>query len=107
MKNISNENCNIILKEKMNDKNSIKKNYLNDLFNENYLKENEKILFNHFQETKKNFRSSYMDVSTKHSTKGFQNEGFELKNSLSTFRFNETLKTKDSKKFSEGNMIYL
>ena len=108
MKNISNENCNIILKEKMNEKNFSQKNYLNDLFNDNFLKENEKILLNHIQEAKKNFRSSHMDIaSTKYSSKGFFSDNYELKNSISTFRMNETLKTKDSKRISESNSWFL
>lgn len=107
MKNISNENCNIILREKMNEKNFSKKNYLNDLFNDNFLKDNEKILFNHLQDTKKNFRTSYMDIaSTKYSTKGFFNDGYDIKNSLSSFRLNETLKTKESKKFADSKFIF-
>lgn len=90
----------------MNDKNSSKKNYIGELFNDNFLKENEKLLFNHFQETKKNFRNSYMDIaSTKHSSKGFLSDAFELKNSISNFRLSETLKTKDSKKFRESKFI--
>jgi len=106
MKNISNENCNIILKEKMNDKNFSKKSYLNELFNENFLKENEKMLFNYLQETKKNFRASQMEnFSTKYSSKGFFNDGYDIKNSSSSFRMNETIKTKDSKKFAESKFI--
>lgn len=91
----------------MNDKNSSKKNYIGELFNDNFLKENEKLLLNHFQETKKNFRSSYMDIaSTKHSTKGFFNsDAFESKNSLMNFRGNETIKVKESKKFAESKKI--
>lgn len=87
----------------MNDKNSSKKNYIGELFNENFIKENEKLLFNQLQETKKNFRSSYMDIaSTKHSSKGFLSDAFESKNSISNFRGSETVKTNNSKKFAES-----
>ncbi len=106
MKNMSNENCNVILREKINDNNFSKKNYLNDLFNENFLKDNEKILLNHLQDTKKNFRTSYMDIaSTKYSTKGtkgFFNDNFDMKNNLTSFKLNETLKNKESKKLGES-----
>ena len=92
----------------MNDKHSSKKNYIGELFNENFIKENEKLLFNQLQETKKNFRSSYMDIaSTKHSSKGFFSDAFESKNSISNFRGFETVKTNNSKKFAESIKFFL
>lgn len=108
MKNISNENFNIILREKLNQKNFIKKDYLNELFSDNFLKENEKVLFNYLQESKKNMRNSNVDFSsTKYSNKGFYKEGNEIRNSNSSYRLNDTLKTRESKKFNESKLFYL
>lgn len=104
LKNISNENFNIILREKISDKNISKKDYLNDLFSDNFLKENEKLLFNYLQESKKNLRSSNLDYSsTKNSTKGFYHEKIEVRNSIN--QFNETSKKKDSVKFNESKFF--
>ena len=47
-----------------------------------------------------------MDIaSTKHSSKGFLSDAFDLKNSISNFRMSESLKTKDSKKFGESKYL--
>jgi len=90
LKNISNENFNIILREKINQKNFSKKDYLNDLFSDNFLKENEKVLFNYLQESKKNMRNSNLE----YSSKGFHKEGNEIANSNLSYKLNETSKTK-------------
>lgn len=89
----------------MNDNNFSRKSYIKEIFNENFLKENEKILYN-LQETKKNFRMSYMDaISTKYSSKGLYGDQFDMKNSISNFKLNESLKNKDSKKLSESKFF--
>ena len=86
MNNIRNENCNIILREKVGDKTTTHRNLINDLKNENFLKDNEKILSNHFQETKKNFRNTLMEnPSTNYSSKGFYSGSPEMRNSVIGF----------------------
>ena len=82
------------------------KNYLIDLFNENFIKQNEKLLLNRFQETKNNFKKPYLDRSTNYSSKGLYGDGFDLKNTLSTIRFNDTVKIKDQKKFMESKYFF-
>jgi hypothetical protein len=71
MNNIRNENCAIILKEKAMEKNTTHKNLINDLLNENFIRDNQIILNNHFGETKKNFTKSIEKDSTRYSSKGF------------------------------------
>lgn len=92
----------------MNEKNFSKKDYLNELFSDNFLKENEKLLFNYLQESKKNLRNSNMDYSsTKYSTKGFYKEGNEIRNTKSSYKhLNETFKKTDSVKFNESKIYY-
>lgn len=73
MNNIRHENCNIILREKATDKQTTHKHLMHELLNENYIRDNQLILNNHFGETKKNFRTSMENPSTKSSSKGFFN----------------------------------
>jgi DNA-directed RNA polymerase specialized sigma subunit len=96
MNNLRNENSNIILKEKVNDKTKTCSNVINDLKNENFIKENKMIITNHFNETKKNFRNTLTtdNPSTMYSSKGFYSGSSELKKSLIGFC---------KKKFPDGN----
>jgi hypothetical protein len=71
MNNIRNENCAIILKEKVIEKNTTHKHLINGLLNENFIRDNQIILNNHFSETKKNFAKSIEKDSTRYSSRGF------------------------------------
>ena len=74
---------------------------MSELFNDNFLKENEKLLFNYVQKSNKNIRSGNNEnSSTKYSTKGFYKEGSEIKNINSSYKLNETLKSKELKKLN-------
>lgn len=65
MNNIRNEDCNIILRDKILDNSISHRHLINDLVNENFLRDNDKILNNHFMDTKRNFRNSMENLSSK------------------------------------------
>ena len=92
MNNIRNENCNIILREKASEKTTNHKHLINDLLNENFMRDNQLILNNHFGETKKNFRTSMDGLpskSTKCSSKGFFNGTNNLQKMNKTLQKNQ------------------
>ena len=87
MNNLRNENSNIILKEKVMDKTTTCMSVINDLKNENFIKENRMIINTHFNETKKNFRNTLTtdNPSTNYSSKGFYKGSPEMRKSLIGF----------------------
>lgn len=106
LKNISNENFNVILREKINAKSISKREYLNELFNDNFLKENEKLLFNYLQEGKKKMKENTYDYSaTKYSVKGFYKDKNDLKYSNTSYRLNDTLISKELNRFNESKLL--
>lgn len=67
MKNISNQNSSIVLREKYLNKNNPQFEDLKELFQENFLKENEKLIMNYHYNERRNFMKSSATVKKKSS----------------------------------------
>ena len=93
-------NSNIVLKNKVMDQTTTCKNTINEMKNENFIKENKIIIINHLNETKNNFRTTVTTngPSTSYSSKGFYNGSPEMKKSLIGFC---------KKKFPDGKYFFL
>ena len=87
MNNLRHEKSSIVLKDKVMNQTTTCKNAINELKNENFIKENKIIIMNHLNETKNNFRTTVTTngPSTSYSSKGFYNGSPEMKKSLIGF----------------------
>ena len=100
MNNLRHENANIVLKDKVMDKTTSCFNAINELKNENFIKENKHTIINHLNETKNNFRTTHTTngPSTNYSSKGFYNNTSQMNKSLVGFC---------NKKFPDGKYSFL
>ena len=64
MKNVSNPNSNIILKEKYFSGANPQIEYLNELFDDNFLKDNERLVFNYYENKRISLKSSFLEKAS-------------------------------------------
>jgi len=85
MKNISNPNSNIILKEKYFAEANPQIDYLNELFNENFIKENERFIQNYHENKRMLLKSSQLK---KHSNNPINNSNNIVNSSFANNKYN-------------------
>lgn len=84
MKNISNPNSNIILKEKFFAEANPQIEYLNELFNDNFLKENERFISNYYENKRNLQKSSQMKRLVNNAINNVNNNSSLIHNNNNT-----------------------